>query len=79
MALLFSGGAWGFIHIADFAMQEDTHGIDRTLILSMRSPEDHSDPLGPEWVEELGRDFTALGGTGVNIEAALPLHPTWLK
>src|SRR5690606_41139424 len=23
------------------------------------------DPLGPPWVEEMARDFTALGGTGV--------------
>lgn len=31
----------------------------------MRNPDDLRDPLGPKWVEELGRDFAALGGMGV--------------
>jgi undecaprenyl-diphosphatase len=39
--------------------------IDEVLILAIRNPQDLSDPLGARWVEELGRDFTALGGTGV--------------
>jgi undecaprenyl-diphosphatase len=39
--------------------------IDEVLILAMRNPQNLSDPVGARWVEELGRDFTALGGTGV--------------
>ena len=31
----------------------------------MRNQNDLSDPLGPRWVEESFRDFTALGGIGV--------------
>jgi undecaprenyl-diphosphatase len=31
----------------------------------MRDPLDRADPLGPRWVEEMGRDFTALGGVAV--------------
>ncbi|RYZ98946.1 MAG: phosphatase PAP2 family protein, partial [Moraxellaceae bacterium] len=30
-----------------------------------RNPADLSDPIGPRWVEEIGRDFTALGGNAV--------------
>src|SRR5690606_12093393 len=33
--------------------------------LSMRSPADLSDPIGPGWAEEVGRDITALGGNAV--------------
>jgi undecaprenyl-diphosphatase len=36
--------------------------FDRSLILAFRSPADPADAIGPHWVEEMGRDFTALGG-----------------
>ncbi|HET9956181.1 MAG TPA: phosphatase PAP2 family protein, partial [Polyangiaceae bacterium] len=37
----------------------------RELLLSLREPTNLSDPVGPAWVEEAGRDFTALGGKAV--------------
>src|SRR5690606_6232517 len=43
----------------------DTHAVDEKILLAMRNPEDRSDPIGPRWAEEMGRDFTALGGTAV--------------
>ncbi|MBC2601963.1 phosphatase PAP2 family protein [Puniceicoccus vermicola] len=64
-AILLCAGIWGFTEIAEYAMGGDSHAIDRKILLSMRSSADASDPAGPEWLEELGRDFTALGGTGV--------------
>lgn len=39
-----------------------TSRFDEALILAFRNPEDLSDAIGPHWVEEMGRDFTALGG-----------------
>ncbi|MER9581159.1 phosphatase PAP2 family protein [Mesorhizobium sp. M0276] len=39
--------------------------VDKRLLLSLRSPSDLSNPLGPVWFEEMVRDFTALGSTGV--------------
>ena len=39
--------------------------FDTALLLALRSPADPSDPLGPPWMEELGRDVTAFGGIGV--------------
>ncbi|MBB3189988.1 phosphatase PAP2 family protein [Halomonas cerina] len=63
--LVLSGGIWGFIELADEVSEGETQSIDETLLLSLRNPADHTDPLGPGWVEELGRDFTALGGVGV--------------
>jgi undecaprenyl-diphosphatase len=31
----------------------------------MREADDLANPIGPRWVEEVGRDFTALGGVAV--------------
>ena len=62
---LMAGGAWAFIELAEEVMQGDTHAFDMLILLALRNPEDLSDPIGPKWVEELGRDFTALGGMAV--------------
>jgi undecaprenyl-diphosphatase len=37
----------------------------------MRNPADLADPIGPGWIEELGRDFTALGGGAVLVMIVL--------
>lgn len=39
-----------------------TARFDESLILALRNPNDLADAIGPHWVEEMGRDFTALGG-----------------
>jgi len=54
-----------FVELADEVMEGDTGEFDRAILLSMRNPLDLSDPIGPRWVEEIGRDFTALGGNAV--------------
>ncbi|SFU65543.1 phosphatase PAP2 family protein [Halomonas korlensis] len=69
--LVMSGGVWGFVELADEVSEGDTQSIDETLLLSLRNPADHTDPLGAGWVEELGRDFTALGGVGVLVLVSL--------
>jgi undecaprenyl-diphosphatase len=63
--VLALAGIWGFAELADEVVEEETHAFDEAIILSMRSGSDPSDPVGPRWVEELGRDMTALGGVGV--------------
>ena len=60
-----AAGLLAFIGIAGEMLQGDTLRFDRWLLLALRTPGDHSDPLGPAWVEEMFRDFTALGGVGV--------------
>lgn len=62
---VFSGGIWGFVALAGEVIEGDTQSIDESLLLALRNPADLSDPIGPGWVEEMGRDFTALGGVGV--------------
>lgn len=64
-------GFWGFFQLANYASSDEVHGIDEAILLSMRSPSDADNPIGPRWLEELGRDFTALGGTGVLTLASL--------
>lgn len=62
---LLAAGLWAFIAISDEVLEGDTHAIDETILLSLRTPGDPSDPLGPGWVEEWARDLTALGSVGV--------------
>jgi undecaprenyl-diphosphatase len=57
-----AAGAWVFIEVADDVTEGDTRALDRSLVLAMRNPQNSADPLGPGWVEEVGRDLTALGG-----------------
>ena len=58
-------GLWTFIAIADSVAEGKTQRIDDRLIRALRNPDDPSDPIGPEWMEEVGRDLTALGGVAV--------------
>lgn len=64
-ALLAAGALWGFAELTDDVIEGDTHAFDRALVLALRTDGDPADPLGPRWVEEMARDFTALGGLGV--------------
>lgn len=63
--IVIAGGIWCFVELAEEMIEGDTTAFDRKMIVAMRNPQDLSDPLGPKWLEELGRDFTALGGVGV--------------
>ena len=65
LLLLVFAGAWSFFELADEVLEGDTQALDRRVVLAMRDAEDLSDPVGPRWFEELGRDVTALGGMGV--------------
>lgn len=61
LLLVIAGGVWGFVSIADEVIQGDFRQFDETILLSMRTTGDPSDPIGPSWFEEAGRDVTALG------------------
>jgi undecaprenyl-diphosphatase len=54
-----------FIELALSVLSGENLSFDRAIILALRNPMDLSDPIGPMWLEELMRDITALGGTGV--------------
>ncbi len=63
--VVITGGIWLFAEIADEVAEGDTHHFDKAVLLAMRDPGDTKNPWGPKWLEETGRDFTALGGIGI--------------
>jgi undecaprenyl-diphosphatase len=60
--LLLAGSAWGFAEIAEEVRHGETQGFDEFVLRAMRNPDNPADPIGPRWLEEMGRDLTALGG-----------------
>ncbi|MBX3000956.1 MAG: phosphatase PAP2 family protein [Caldilineaceae bacterium] len=63
--VLLAGGVWLFIFLADQVVGRDPRTLDIQILLAMREPGDNADPLGPPWLGEMTRDFTALGGAGL--------------
>ncbi len=59
------GGIWLFAEVADGVMEGETQAIDKAIVLALRNPADRADPIGPLWLEEIGRDLTALGGVAI--------------
>jgi undecaprenyl-diphosphatase len=59
------GCVWGFIEVAAEVGEGETRALDEHLLLALRESGDPADPIGPRWVEEMARDFTALGGVAV--------------
>jgi undecaprenyl-diphosphatase len=63
--LVLAAGLWALVELTDEMAEGETEAFDTRILLALRNPADPADPVGPKWVEELGRDFTALGGVGV--------------
>ncbi|MCI5074324.1 phosphatase PAP2 family protein [Oricola sp.] len=56
------GGLLLFALIAVAVRLGWTDGLDRTVLLALRDPQDVSDAWGPVWFEETATEMTALGG-----------------
>jgi undecaprenyl-diphosphatase len=56
---------WAFFGLASEVMKGRTKSFDDRILLSLRVPDDPARPIGPEWLEEVARDITALGSTVV--------------
>lgn len=54
-----------FIRIAGEVWEGETRALDQAILLTFRTQGDLSRPIGPEWLQELVRDITALGSPGV--------------
>lgn len=59
------GGVWLTAVLADGVADGQTQEVDLAVLMALREGGDAGNPLGPPWVEEMMRDFTALGGTGI--------------
>ncbi|QDV57136.1 phosphatase PAP2 family protein [Rosistilla oblonga] len=63
--LLVVAVSWGFIELADEVTEGSTADFDRWVVQSMRQADDPTQPIGPRWMREVGRDITGLGGVSV--------------
>lgn len=71
---------FAFIILAGEMLEGHTMRFDRWLLMAMRTPGNPNDPIGPLWVEEMFRDFTALGGIGVlSLITLLSVLYLWLQ
>ena len=59
-AILFA-----FATLANAVGRGSTRAFDEWLLVALRTPGNLADPIGPIWFEEMMRDFTAMGSTGV--------------
>jgi undecaprenyl-diphosphatase len=63
LAVLFLvASCWAFISVTDEVLEGETAAFDRWVVRAMRQDQDPSVPIGPDWLQEAGRDATALGG-----------------
>ncbi len=62
--LLILGGIWLTISLSDAVVEGNTQETDMAILLMLREGGDADNPIGPPWIEELMRDYTALAGTG---------------
>jgi undecaprenyl-diphosphatase len=56
---------FAFARLASAVRRGRTEDFDEWLIVTLRTPGNLADPIGPKWLEEMMRDFTAIGSTGV--------------
>lgn len=65
VVLVIAAAIWLFADLASEVGEGETRAFDTRILLALRNPADHADPLGPPWVEELARDVTAFGSVGI--------------
>jgi undecaprenyl-diphosphatase len=63
--ILGASALYLFARFANEVVAGSTRAFDERILLALRTPGDLSDPIGPKWFEEMMRDITALGSTGV--------------
>ncbi len=64
LAIIVIAG-WLAAELADEVLEGTTQQYDEWVLRHLRTPGDMTDPLGPEWFEDMWRDITALGSVTV--------------
>jgi undecaprenyl-diphosphatase len=79
-ALVVVIGIWAFIGIADEVKEGGTQRFDEWAVRSLRKPNDPSQTIGPQWLGEVARDLTGLGGVAVlSLMTAAVVGFLWLR
>jgi len=60
--LIVALGTWAFVGLAKQVVAGKTQTLDERMMLMLRADDDGGSPIGPPWMEEMGRDLSALGG-----------------
>jgi undecaprenyl-diphosphatase len=63
--ILAAGALFIFATLANEVGEGSTRRFDEWVLVSLRTPGNLADPVGPRWFEEMVRDVTALGSTAV--------------
>jgi undecaprenyl-diphosphatase len=56
------GAIWAFLGLTGEVRENETTGFDDKVLLAFRVHNDLAQLAGPRWLQEAGRDVTALGG-----------------
>lgn len=59
--LAFIAGLWLFIEVTENVSDKESHAFDEYVLTSFREAGNLAEPVGPDWVEDVARDITALG------------------
>lgn len=79
LLVLFAAGLT-FLLVADKVSEGKTERFDEWAVKVLRRADDPAKPLGPEWLWEVGRDLTALGGMAfLTLLTATVAGFLWLK
>lgn len=62
---LVSGGVLFFQWLAGEVLEGETTGLDETVLLALRRPDDLARPIGSAWFSHAATDITSLGGITV--------------
>jgi undecaprenyl-diphosphatase len=60
--LIIVVAVWTFATLAYKVVAGDTLSFDESCLRALRRADDPAKPIGPDWLAEVGRDLTALGG-----------------
>jgi len=60
-----ASAVWLLVEVTSAVLNGELMPIDRRVLALFRDPTDPSRLMGPRWLQEMMRDFTALGGIGV--------------